>query len=150
MAKTPNIISAGDDSSISLSVIYTFHMRKFFMRSFSSGVISCSSCVVRLDSHGRKPFKKAMSATTANTTASISPTTMPTMSPNINCILTSIRATGVEPAQPCGHGNLNPARIPIPPSPQCSTLLAGLHAILEDANLDIWQLPKSRELGSSS
>ena len=29
-----------------------------------------------------------------------------------------MRATGVEPARPFGHGNLNPARLPVPPRPR--------------------------------
>jgi hypothetical protein len=43
-----------------------------------------------------------------------------------------VRIEGLEPTRPCGHRNLNPARLPIPPYPllfghnlraQCSTNL---------------------------
>lgn len=41
-----------------------------------------------------------------------------------------MRATGIEPAQPCGHGILSPARLPVPPRPHLAKVYAPPHVPL--------------------
>src|SRR5262245_40646905 len=61
-----------------------------------------------------------------------------------------MRATGVEPAWPCGHGILSPARLPVPPRPRWG--MVGVHearAILRKGSATLRQRrsPEAEEKG---
>src|ERR1700730_18432487 len=45
--------------------------------------------------------------------------------PDPKCCVLLVRATGVEPASPCGHKVLSLARLPVPPPPHCFGLVLG-------------------------
>src|SRR5207249_3053047 len=45
--------------------------------------------------------------------------------PDPKCCVLLVRATGVEPASPCGHKVLSLARLPVPPRPHCFGLDLG-------------------------
>ena len=56
-----------------------------------------------------------------------------------------IPAAGVEPARPCGHWILSPARLPIPPRRQSITGVAGFEPTHEGVKvpcLTAWLYPK--------
>ena len=56
-----------------------------------------------------------------------------------------IPAAGVEPARPCGHWILSPARLPIPPRRQSFTGVAGFEPTHEGVKvpcLTAWLYPK--------
>ena len=58
----------------------------------------------------------------------------------------TIPAAGVEPARPCGHWILSPARLPIPPRRQSITGVAGFEPTHEGVKvpcLTAWLYPKN-------
>ena len=64
----------------------------------------------------------------------------------INLVFITIPAAGVEPARPCGHWILSPARLPIPPRRQSITGVAGFEPTHEGVKvpcLTAWLYPKN-------
>ena len=62
-----------------------------------------------------------------------------------NLVFITIPAAGVEPARPCGHWILSPARLPIPPRRQIVTGVAGFEPTHEGVKvpcLTAWLYPK--------
>ena len=62
-----------------------------------------------------------------------------------NLVFNTIPAAGVEPARPCGHWILSPARLPIPPRRQSITGVAGFEPTHEGVKvpcLTAWLYPK--------
>ena len=62
-----------------------------------------------------------------------------------NLVFNTIPAAGVEPARPCGHWILSPARLPIPPRRQIVTGVAGFEPTHEGVKvpcLTAWLYPK--------
>ena len=63
-----------------------------------------------------------------------------------NLVFNTIPAAGVEPARPCGHRILSPARLPIPPRRQSITGVAGFEPTHEGVKvpcLTAWLYPKN-------
>lgn len=63
-----------------------------------------------------------------------------------NLVFNTIPAAGVEPARPCGHWILSPARLPIPPRRQSITGVAGFEPTHEGVKvpcLTAWLYPKN-------
>ena len=61
-----------------------------------------------------------------------------------NLVVITIPAAGVEPARPCGHWILSPARLPIPPRRQIVTGVAGFEPTHEGVKvpcLTAWLYP---------
>ena len=64
-----------------------------------------------------------------------------------NLVFNTIPAAGVEPARPCGHWILSPARLPIPPRRQSITGVAGFEPTHEGVKvpcLTAWLYPKNK------
>ena len=63
-----------------------------------------------------------------------------------NLVIITIPAAGVEPARPCGHWILSPARLPIPPRRQIVTGVAGFEPTHEGVKvpcLTAWLYPNN-------
>ena len=63
-----------------------------------------------------------------------------------NLVFITIPAAGVEPARPCGHWILSPARLPIPPRRQSITGVAGFEPTHEGVKvpcLTAWLYPNN-------
>ena len=63
-----------------------------------------------------------------------------------NLVFITIPAAGVEPARPCGHWILSPARLPIPPRRQIVTGVAGFEPTHEGVKvpcLTAWLYPNN-------
>ena len=63
-----------------------------------------------------------------------------------NLVFNTIPAAGVEPARPCGHWILSPARLPIPPRRQIVTGVAGFEPTHEGVKvpcLTAWLYPNN-------
>ena len=64
----------------------------------------------------------------------------PTNVDGVHRALGALRITGLEPAHPWGHKNLNLARLPIPPYPHISQVTFEKYFSIGDLACQVWQI----------